>query len=253
MTDAGPALRPVTPVGLAVEALERGDHDRALALLRGLDPYLSACTTPPSPTLAALAHDSDAHPWDPQRPLEAEMLSGHVEGRLLATLVQVSGARHVLDVGTFTGYSALSMAEASDDVRVVTCELDGTVAEMARTAFDSSPAGERIRLEVGPALDTLGRLADAGERFDLAFLDADKPGYLPVVRRLLDDGLVREGGLIVADNTLLQGQPYADGVDVDPNGRAIAEFNRALADDDRVEQVVIPLRDGVTLARVLPS
>lgn len=244
-------LRPVTPVGLAVEALEQGDAARALTLLRGLDAYLSACTTPASPALAELARASDSHRWDPDDSLEAEMLSGHVEGQLLALLVQLTGARRVLDVGTFTGYSALAMAEATGDAgEVVTCELDPGVARMAAAAFAASPAGGRIRIEVGPALATLGELAAAGERFDLVFLDADKPGYLPVFRFVLDHGLVGEGALIVADNTLLQGEPYAVGVDVGPNGRAIAEFNAAVAADDRVDQVLLPLRDGVTLARV---
>ena len=179
------------------------------------------------------------------------MLSGHVEGRLLALLVKLSGAQRVLDVGTFTGYSALAMAEAiGDGGRVVTCELDEGVAAMAREAFDASAAGSQIEVEIGPALDTLARLADAGERFDLAFLDADKPGYLPVFELLLDRGLVGPGGLIVADNTLLQGQPYAPGDRADVNGRAITEFNTAVAADDRVEQVLLPVRDGVTLARV---
>lgn len=249
-----PDLRPITPVGLAVEALEQGEADRALALLKSLDTYLSTCTTPPSPALAALARSSDLHPWDPDHPLEAEMLSGHVEGRLLALLVQVSGAERVLDVGTFTGYSALSMAEAvGEGGQVVSCEVNQDVADMAAGAFASSPAGTRIRVEIGPALATIERLHHAGERFDLAFLDADKPGYLAVFRSLLDLGLISSGGLIVADNVLLQGQPYAEGVEVDANGRAIAEFNTAVAADSRVEQVMLPLRDGVTLARVLDS
>lgn len=239
----------MTPLGLAVEALEDGDADRALALLRGLDPYLSACTSPPSAALRDLARRSDLHPWDPERPLEAEMLSGHVEGVFLALLVRIAGARRVLDVGTFTGYSALAMAEAvGHDGTVVTCELDEGVAAMAAAAFATSPAGARIRLEVGPALDTLGRLA-AEEPFDLVFLDADKPGYLPVYRALHERRLVQPGSVIVADNTLLQGQPYGD-PDADANGRAIAEFNAAVAADDRVEQVLVPLRDGVTIARV---
>ncbi|MEO1062392.1 MAG: class I SAM-dependent methyltransferase [Actinomycetota bacterium] len=252
MTDETvPRLRPVTPVGLAVEALEQGEPDRALALLRDLDAYLSASSSPASPALSELARRSDLHPWDPDRPLEAEMLSGHVEGRLLSLLVKLSGATRILDIGTFTGYSALSMAEAVEPGgEVVTCELDQGVADMAAAAFAGSPVADRIRLEVGPALETLRRLADAGERFDLAFLDADKPGYLPVYRALLDLGLVGPGGLIVADNTLLQGQPYAGGVEVDANGAAIAEFNAALTADDRVEQVLLPVRDGVTLARV---
>lgn len=252
MTDTdAPTLRPVTPVGLAVDALRRGDTERALSLLDGLDRYLSACTTRPSATLTALARASDRHPWDADETLEAEMLSGHVEGALLSLLVKLSGAERILDVGTFTGYSALAMAEAtSEHGVVVTCEVDDDVAAMAAATFAASPVGDRIRLEVGPALDTLHRLADSLLRFDLAFLDADKPGYVAVFRCLLDRGLVGPGGLIVADNTLLQGQPYAASVEPDANGRAMAEFNAAVAADERVEQVVLPLRDGVTLARV---
>ncbi|MEM1334866.1 MAG: class I SAM-dependent methyltransferase, partial [Actinomycetota bacterium] len=225
-----------------------------------------ASTTPPSPALASLATASDQHAWDPDHTLEAEMLSGHVEGRLLSLLVKLSGARRVLDVGTFTGYSALAMAEALHETNrdsataagvvttgVVTCELDADVAAMASEAFRASPAGDLIRVEVGPAVDTLQRLADAGERFDLAFLDADKPGYLTVFHTLLDRSLVGPGALIVADNTLLQGEPYGDPALAGPNGRAIAEFNAAVADDPRVEQVLLSVRDGVTLARVRDS
>jgi caffeoyl-CoA O-methyltransferase len=247
-------LRPITPVGLALAALDDGDIDRAVALLRPLDQYLARCTTANSSELARLARRSDDHGWNPGDTLEAEMLSGHVEGQLLSILVKLSNARRVLDVGTFTGYSALAMAEALHDENVeggivVTCELDDGVAAMAADAFADSVAGNRIRLEVGPAIDTIARLAHEGEPFDLVFLDADKPGYLPVLQALFEHGLVEPGALIVADNTLLQGEPYADGAR-SANGDAIAAFNRAVADDDRVEQVLLPLRDGVSLIRV---
>jgi len=249
---AAPQLRPVTPLGLAVQCLEEGRADDALALLRGLDDYLGVCTSPPSDALASLARNSDHHVWSPNETLEAEMLSGHVEGQLLAMLVRLTSASVVLDVGTFTGYSALAMAEAVGAAgRVVTCELDAGVAGMAWAAFERSEAGSRIDIEIGPALDTLARLASQGVEFDLAFLDADKCGYIAVFDALLEASLIRPGGLIVADNTLLQGQPYAEGVEVDTNGKAIARFNSHVAKDDRVEQVLLPVRDGVTLARVL--
>jgi len=263
---AGP--RPVTPVTILaaqldrlVGALERVDGlDPALmtqmrdarALAAGLDPYLDECTTPESDALRALAQDTASTDWrrepgGPRIHLEQEMLSGHVEGQLLKVLVRATGARRVLEVGMFTGYSALAMAEALPaDGEVVACELDPEVADFARRHFDGSPAGRRIRVEVGPADATLARLEAEDERFDLVFIDADKGGYLGYLHALLDGGLLAPDGLICVDNTLLQAEPYLDR-EPSANGAAIAEFNRAVAADPRVEQVMVPLRDGLTL------
>ena len=149
----------------------------------------------------------------------------------------------------FTGYSALAIAEAlPDDGRVVTCELDPGVAAFAQGGFDEAPAGVKIEVRVGPALETLRQLAIAGETFDFVFIDADKAGYLDYVETLLDDGLLAPNGVICVDNTLLQGEPYLAGPP-SANGRAIAAFNEALAGNARVEQVLLPVRDGMTLIR----
>lgn len=270
---AGP--RAVTPVAILAELLKhvsdrlegdgevtadvRRDLRRAVDLATGLDPYLASCTTPESPALAAIAGRTRTEDWASRRGgytpggLEQEMLSGHVEGQTLKLLVRLAGARRVLDIGTFTGYSALAMAEAlPPDGQVIACELDPSVAAIARQSFDLSPAGARISLEIGPALATLHRLADAGEHVDIAFIDADKGGYLDYLTTLLDRDLVTPGGLICADNTLLQGEAYL------PDGRselgtAVAAFNRSVAEDPRVEQVLLPLRDGLTLIHVLRS
>jgi caffeoyl-CoA O-methyltransferase len=268
--EAAPPPRPVTPIGIAGALLEQvaeqlrhdgadpavlADLERATALVSGLEPYLARCTTPESDALRRLAGRTREQDWVALRQedgpaLEQEMLSGHVEGQLLKLLVRLVGATRVLDVGTFTGYSALAMAEAiPDDGQVVACELDAQVAAMARRSFDEVPAGQRIDVEVGPALDTLRRLADEGASFDVAFIDADKGGYLDYLGALLDGRLVRPGGLICVDNTLLQGQTYvvADRTEL---GGAVDTFNRAVAADPRVDQVLLPLRDGITLARV---
>jgi caffeoyl-CoA O-methyltransferase len=267
------APRPVTPNAIVAELLTdlvrrveagddidesfRTDLHRASALAAGLDAYLEACTTPASPDLQRLAATTQQADWSavaaagPVAGLEQEMLSGHVEGQLLRMLVQLTGARRVLDVGMFTGYSSLAMAEAlPDGGRVVACELAPAVAAIARQAFDASEAGDRISIEVGPAVETIARLAADGATFDMAFLDADKPGYLDCFELLLDRGMVGPGGLICADNTLLQGEAYLPGAR-SPNGAAIAAFNAAVTADDRVEQVMVPLRDGVTLIRVV--
>jgi caffeoyl-CoA O-methyltransferase len=149
----------------------------------------------------------------------------------------------------FTGYSALAMAEAlPDDGEVVACEVDAFVADFARDCFAASPHGDKIAVRVGPASDTLDALIAAGETFDLVFVDADKAGYAAYVDTVLEGGLLAPHGAIVVDNTLMQGEPYLPG-ERTVNGEAIASFNRTVADDPRVEQVLLPLRDGLTLIR----
>ncbi|GLP78171.1 O-methyltransferase [Mycobacterium antarcticum] len=228
---------------------------RARDLAAGLDPYLDQCTTPESPALAELAHRTRETDWESapgEVRLEQEMLSGHVEGQVLKFLVHLAGATRVLEIGMFTGYSALAMAEAlPDDGVLVACEIDPVVASFAQESFDASPAGRKIAIEVGPAIDTLRRLAAAGREFDFVFVDADKPGYLDYVEFLLGSTLLAPRAVIAVDNTLMQGEPYAD-VDISRNGAAISGFNAALTYDPRVEQVLIPLRDGLTLIRRTP-
>nr|WP_281374003.1 class I SAM-dependent methyltransferase [Allobranchiibius huperziae] len=177
------------------------------------------------------------------------MLSGHVEGQLLKMLVHLTRAERVLEIGMFTGYSALAMAEAlGPDGRVVACEIDEYVAAIARECLASSAEGHKVSVRVGPALDTLAELARAGQRFDLVFVDADKAGYTGYLNTVLELDLLSPHGVVCVDNTLLQGQPYLDGPPTS-NGEAIAVFNREVARDPRVEQVLVPLRDGLTVIR----
>lgn len=263
---AGP--RPVTPVGLVAATLERltagtevpsgaapAQLRRALDLAAGLDPYLSRCTSPESPALKRLAGRTRAVDWRrrsavPGVQLEQEMLSGHVEGRLLHMLVRLSRAETVLEIGTFTGYSALAMAEALPaHGRVLACEIDPGVADLARELLAEAPAGRRVEVVVGPAPATLRRLSERGARFDFVFLDADKTGYPDYLRLLLDGGLLAPSGLLCIDNTLLQGEPYLAAEHRSPAGRAVAELNATLAADPRVDQVLLPVRDGLTLVR----
>jgi caffeoyl-CoA O-methyltransferase len=264
--------RPVTPLGILVQKLEEtvqrakgmeipaelmDSLQEILQLAAPLDPYLEECTTPESPALAALARKTALEDWSKRfsdretvRQLEQEMLSGHIEGQTLKMFVHMSGAKRILEVGMFTGYSALAMAEAlPEDGYLVACEVDPYVANFATECFRESPHGDKISVEVAPALETLAKLADAGETFDLVFIDADKTEYTQYFRLLLDRDLVREGGFICVDNTLLQGQPYLPAKQRSVNGEAIARFNRLVADDPRVEQVLLPLRDGLTLIR----
>lgn len=265
-------MRPVTPVGILAAKLEslaeeaqkidnldrafKAELQQAYELANGLDPYLNLCTTPESPALAALVKRTQSEDWSQRfsdgetvRHLEQEMLSGHVEGQMLKFLVHLTKAQRVLEIGMFTGYSALAMAEALPvDGEVVACEVDAYVAEFAQKCFNESNAGHKISVKVAPAIETMKQLAAAGEVFDLVFIDADKAGYTDYLDLLLTTGLLAPNGLICADNTLMQGQPYLSDT-ATANGIAIAQFNQALVDDPRVEQVLVPLRDGITLIR----
>ncbi|MBE9128407.1 MULTISPECIES: O-methyltransferase [unclassified Coleofasciculus] len=265
------SARPVTPLGILVEQLEQtlelvdeAKHPELASSLKkaykfaaGIEPYLNQNTSPDSPALAALVEKTCAEDWsklfsdgETVRQLEQEMLSGHIEGQTLKMFVHMTGAKRILEIGMFTGYSALAMAEAlPEDGRLVACEVDSYVAEFAKACFAASPDGGKITVEVAPALETLRQLAEAGESFDLVFIDADKKEYVDYFRLLLDTGLLAPHGVICVDNTLLQGQVYLPPEERTPNGEAIAQFNQIVADDARVEQVLLPLRDGLTLIR----
>ena len=266
-----PPPRPVTPSGIIAARLtalcERADRldgvDPGLraelaavrVLAAGLEPYVGACTSPEPPALAELVRRTHDRDWGERAgpgavvALEQEMLSGHVEGQTLRFLVEMTRARRVLEIGMFTGYSALAMAEAlPDDGTLIACELDPDVAAFAQHTFDESPAGARIEVRVGPALDTLEALADDGRRFDLVFIDADKGGYLRYLDTLLERDLLASGATVCVDNTLMQGEPWLP-AEPSPNGQAISCFNAAVAGDPRVRQVLLPVRDGMTLIR----
>ncbi len=242
--------------GLGLDDRFRALLNEANVIAAGLDDYVAHCTSPPSAALTALETGTREENWraldadgTTSLTLEGEMLSGHVEGQFLKMLIHATGARDVLEIGMFTGYSALAMAEAVPDGGSVTaCEIDPYAAKFARGHFDRSDHGDKIAVEVGPAAQTLTALADKGRTFDFVFIDADKAGYQGYLDILLDRAMLTPNALICVDNTLMQGQPYRDGGRTD-NGRAIARFNMAVANDDRLEQVLLPIRDGVTLIR----
>jgi caffeoyl-CoA O-methyltransferase len=264
--------RPVTPLGIAVNHLEiaiallahaaipseAAHHlQEAFELMAGLDPYLEQTATPPSPALADIAERTRREPWQAKfdggetvRPLEQEMLSGHIEGQTLKLFVQMIGAKRILDIGMFTGYSALAMAEALPaGGELIACEVDAYAAKFAQARFEQSPHGSKIQVALGPALETLDRLAAQGKPFDFVFIDADKQEYVQYYQTLMDSGLLSDQGYICVDNTLFQGQVYLPEAERSVSASAIAQFNQVVAADPRVEQVILPLRDGLTLIR----
>jgi len=210
----------------------------ALIVPDEIEAYAVAHSTAPSPLLDTVARTTRAS-------MEGHgMMVGPLEGRFLEFLVHLSGARRVLEIGTFTGYSALSMAAAlPPDGSIVTCEIDPERAAMARRHFDASPWGDRIHLHVGPALDTLATLDGP---FDLVFVDADKENYRNYYEAVLP--LLADGGVIVVDNVLWQGR-VLDPADDSPATRGIVELNHLVRHDPRVVCVMLTVRDGMTLIR----
>jgi caffeoyl-CoA O-methyltransferase len=218
---------------------DRSGEERAVVIPEDVERYAQAHTSPEPPHLARLAEETRAATEVPQ------MMVGPLEGRFLQFLVAMTGARRVLEIGTFTGYSALSMAEAlPPDGRIVTCELSEVHAAIAARHIGESPHAGRIEIRLGPALDTIAALEGP---FDLVFIDADKGNYRNYYEAVLPK--LAPSGVIAVDN-VLWGGAVVRGDDDSPDTRAIAEFNDFVASDDRVECVMVTIRDGVTLIRL---
>jgi predicted O-methyltransferase YrrM len=184
-----------------------------------------------------------------QRMQHASMQVAPEEGALLAMLVRLLDARRVLEIGTFTGYSSTAMALAmGEGGRIVCCDRSTEWTDVARGAWTDAGVADRVDLRIGPALETMDALLDEGAEsgFDLAFIDADKPSYDAYYEGCLR--LVRTGGVIAIDNTLWSGR-VADPSVHDESTDAIRALNAKIAADERVEPVIVPVGDGLTLAR----
>ena len=177
-------------------------------------------------------------------PERESMLTGKLEGRFLKMLVQMVQPRLVVEIGTFTGYSALAMAEGlAPGARLITLEINGRLAAIAGANFAASPFGKLIELRIGPALESL---AGIDGPIDLAFIDADKVNNQNYFEALL--ARLSPAGIIAVDNTLWYGRPL-DASDQSPDTVAVRDFNDRLSKDERVECVMLTVRDGVTLVR----
>ena len=181
------------------------------------------------------------------RVVQPRMLSGHIQGKLLELFVRMLRPRNILEIGTFTGYSALCMAAGLEEDGVLdTVEVDDELEEFAASFFRRSPHGQKIRQHIGSALDIVPTL---GYTFDLVFIDGDKRTYLQTYEMVLP--LLRQGGFILADNTLWDGHVVDSAYAKDQQTLGICRFNDATAQDQRIEKVILPMRDGLTLMRKL--
>jgi caffeoyl-CoA O-methyltransferase len=207
-----------------------------------IEAYAQAHSIPESDLCRALREETQRRMESPQ------MIVGPLEGAFLKMMTQLVQARRVLEIGMFTGYSALCFAEALPmDGIVITCEIDEESAALAQAYFRRSPVGKKIELRMGPALDTMRHLKGP---FDLIFIDADKINYVNYYQRALD--LVSPHGVILIDNVLWSGevlkQPPSD-----EQTAVIQELNRTVSADSRVSAVLVTIRDGVLVVRRQPS
>lgn len=179
--------------------------------------------------------------------LKPRMCSGHLQGRILKMICQLVQPRYILELGTFTGYSALCMAEAlADDpqAELHTIDIDDEMEEFTSSVFQNSPYADKIHFHIGDALEVIPSI---DRTFDVVFIDANKRIYSEYYDMIFDK--VRKGGLIIADNTLWDGKVVQDPLPRDAQSVGILKFNDKIASDPRVEKVILPIRDGMTLIR----
>jgi caffeoyl-CoA O-methyltransferase len=208
--------------------------------------YLLAHSLREGPALAKLRAETASHP-------KVNMQIAPDQGQFMQMLVRLTGARRAIEVGVFTGYSSLAVMLAMPaDGRLLALDVSEEYTAIARRHWQAAGVADRIELVIAPAQDTLDARIRAGEagRYDFAFIDADKTGYLGYYERLLK--LLRPGGLIVVDNTLWSGE-VANPENREADTVALREFNNALHGDPRVDLALLPVGDGLTLARVRES
>jgi len=212
--------------------------NRTLNMGDDLVAYLHRFGVREHPVLAALRQRTSALP-------EHNMQIGPDQGAFMAMLVRLTGARNILEIGTFTGYSSTAMALALPaDGRILCCDVSREWTDIARQAWTDAGVEEKVELRIGPARDTIASLE--GDAFDLAFIDADKPGYDAYYEGCLR--VVRPGGLILIDNVLWSGE-VADASIESETVRIMRSLNEKVDSDERVDHVILPIGDGLTMAR----
>jgi len=204
--------------------------------------YIEQHSSPESDVLQQITHSTHIEMINPR------MMSGHVQGRVLSMISQMIQPSRILELGTFTGYSALCLAEGlREDGRLVSLEHNDELEDMIRRNLSLSPLGERIELIIGDACEWLAAQT-TDQLYDLVFIDADKREYCAYLDAVLP--LVRPGGWILADNTLWDGHIVEAAYDKDKQTIALRAFNQQVAQDSRLEKVILPIRDGLTIIRV---
>jgi caffeoyl-CoA O-methyltransferase len=204
-----------------------------------IEAYAEAHTTPESELLTRLSRDTHA------KVLQPRMLSGHLQGQWLAMLARLMRPRRILEIGTYTGYSALCLAEGlTHDGLLITIDINEELETFTRSFLQQSPLTHKIDYRIGNAIELIPTLE---EEFDLVFIDADKPSYSLYYDLVFDK--VRSGGVIMADNVLWSGKVVENKMDKDT--QALLDYNQKVTNDPRVTNVLLPLRDGIMMAQKL--
>lgn len=205
--------------------------------------YIEQHSTPESEALRQIVHTTHIEMINPR------MMSGHIQGRVLSMFSQMIRPQRILELGTFTAYSTLCLAEGlADDGTLVTLEHNDELEDMILRNLALSPLGEKVQLVIGDAMEWLSAQS-ADLLYDLVFIDADKREYSAYLDAVLP--LVRPGGWILADNTLWDGHIIEEAYDKDKQTLALRAFNDKVAQDERLDKVILPLRDGLTIIRKL--
>lgn len=204
-----------------------------------IDQYSENHTSPESEVLANLNRDTQA------KILRARMLSGHLQGRTLSMISHMMRPKRILEIGTYTGYSALCLAEGlTEDGLLHTIDINEELEDFTQSYFDKSEYGKKIKMHIGNAMEIIPEL---NETWDMVFIDADKSNYANYYNLVFDH--VRPGGFIIADNVLWSGKVVEPLKPQDIDTKALLEFNDMVTKDERVENVLLPIRDGLMVAR----
>lgn len=206
-----------------------------------IDHYVTSHSEDEPQLLQELSHET----W--QKIMVPRMLSGHFQGRVLSMISKLVNPKNILEIGTYTGYSALCMAEGMQKNGTLhTIDKNEELLDFQKKYFDKSPFKDQIKQYVGQALDVLSKL---DEKFDLVFIDADKSNYSNYFHAIIDK--MNKGGVILSDNVLWSGKVIEEIQPKDVDTPALIEYNKLLKNDVRVETVLLPIRDGLTISRVL--
>lgn len=207
--------------------------------LKDIEKYILRYVDPEDEVLKEL--DRETH----LKVLGARMISGHLQGQVLTMLAKMIQPENILEIGTFTGYSAICLAKGlRHDGKLITIEIDDELEDMARKYFRKAGVENKVEQRIGVALEIIPTL---NTRFDLVFIDADKREYTEYYNAIFP--LIKPGGYIIADNTLWNGKVFEKPANDDAQTRGIIRFNKLIKDDTRVEKVILPLRDGMTIIR----
>jgi caffeoyl-CoA O-methyltransferase len=227
---------------------------KALELTGELDPYLDATVAPVGPVQSKIWNDTYKEPWDDNfknglmsYTASTAMMAGPYESGFLKILAEMTRAEKILEIGMFTGGSAAAFCASPYCKEVVSLDTETYLEEFLKSRIRGTEAESKVRVMIGQALDSLVKLKEEGAQFDMVFIDADKPNYINYYNYVLDNNLLTSTGCIVADNVLWYGDVYPK--PVGRLGKIIHEFNSAVVNDPRVNQVILPMRDGVMLIK----